>query len=78
MVCPMCIAAGISQIALPAASVVGGALAAKFAVQQQCAQKKAKIHAPQQVKVRLPDQNLSLKQQSAQGKSWPFRGHLQH
>jgi hypothetical protein len=68
MVCPVRIVASVSQIALPAATVLGGALAAKPAIQKQRAPIAAKIQAPKRVKIMAPDPNFSLKWQSSKRK----------
>lgn len=49
MVCPVCVATAVSQAAIPVASAVGGAIAARAAVQQ-----KQKARCQQSVKVERP------------------------
>lgn len=68
MVCPMCIAAGLSQAAVPLATAVGSALAAKTALHHKRAATAASKHSKQ------PAGSLSA---SAPAKRGPLRAPAQ-
>jgi hypothetical protein len=72
MVCPMCVAAVVSQAALPVATAIGGAVAAKAALKVRPGAAEKSVSAKQ---VQAPVAKLATVEiKDARTRSWPRLG----